>query len=94
MYFMAYNDLREHPRGLVKTEVDVNDGRPYQGGKLHDVSVGGAAVVYPYGSAPTSERICVGQDLTLIYLDNIVMPGKVARLFDGGFAVQFNFSLH
>lgn len=90
---LNYNDMREYTRGLVKTEVKVNDGCPYQGGILRDVSVGGAAVIYPNSTVPTSEPVVVGQDLTLMYLGDINLPGSVVRLFEGGFAVEFDYSI-
>lgn len=90
--FMDYYELREHKRTLAETETTVNDGSPYQGGTLFDVSPGGASITYPQQATPNSEPIAVGQDLILIFNNRIKKNGRVARLFDGGFAVAFDSS--
>lgn len=86
-------DLRRYKRNPVATEVIVNNGVPYQGGTLYDISVGGAAVTYPDGVNPDSDPVVVGQILHLMLKGRIKMPGRVVRTFEGGFATQFDFSI-
>ena len=90
---MNDTDVRRHQRDLVETEMTVNDGHPYGGGILHDMSVGGAAVMYPEDAAPTSEPVVPGQVLFLNLPGLAKMPARVARIFDGGFAARFDFSI-
>jgi hypothetical protein len=86
-------ELRRYKRNPVNTEVIVNEGIPYQGGILHDISVGGAAIAYPDGAVPENDPVVVGQVLHLLLKGRIKMPGRVVRTFDGGFATQFDFSI-
>lgn len=55
--------------------------------KLHDISVGGAAMMSPV-AVPEGERI-------VAYFDHIGgLEGTVARSFEGGFALRFNATQH
>ncbi len=90
---MGSKDARKHQRDLVKTRVIVNDGYPFEGGELYDVSTGGAAVMYPDGATPTSTPLAVGQILFLEFPGLAKMPGRVARTFEGGFATAFDLSI-
>jgi len=90
---MSDKDVRRHQRDLVETAMTVNDGRPYGGGILHDMSVGGAAVMYPEDAVPTSKPVVAGQVLFLNLPGLAKMPARVARVFDGGFAAKFDFSI-
>lgn len=55
--------------------------------KLHDISVGGAAMMSPI-PVPEGERI-------VAYFDHIGgLEGLVARSFEGGFAIRFNATQH
>jgi len=90
---MDSRDMRTHQRNLVQTEIDVNDGKPYRGGLLHDLSVGGAAVTYPPEASPTGEPLEVGQTLVLSFAGKTGMPTRIVRIFDGGFAGKFDFTL-
>ncbi len=90
---MTNEDMRKHQRNLVVTEVTINDGSPYRGGKLYDMSVGGASVMYSNEISPTSDPIEIGQVLLLEFQGKTVMPARVARTFDGGFATKFDFSI-
>lgn len=55
--------------------------------KLHDISVGGAALMSPV-SVPEGERV-------VAYFDHIGgLEGQVVRSFDGGFAIRFNATQH
>ncbi len=90
---MGKKETREHPRNLVVAEVTVNDGCPFQGGRLHDMSTGGAAILYPDEVDPTSEPIAVGEVVILTLEGRAKMPARVARTFEGGFATKFDFSI-
>jgi len=55
--------------------------------KLHDISVGGAALMSPI-TVPEGERI-------VAYFDHIGgLEGIVTRCFEGGFAIRFNATQH
>jgi len=86
-------DSRKNPRSVVHGNVDVNGGDPYRGGKLHDMSVGGASIVYPEGSQPQDDPVRVNDEILLVIRGRAHVPGRVARVFDGGFAVEFDWSL-
>lgn len=86
-------DARRSPRSVVYGDVEVNGGSPYRGGKLHDMSVGGAAIIYPEGSEPQDGPVQVDDEILLVIRGSAHVPGRVARVFDGGFAVQFDWSL-
>jgi hypothetical protein len=90
---MSGKDMRSHPRTVVKEGVGVNGGKPYQGGMLYDMSIGGASVTYPKDINPADTPLVVGQTLMLVVGDGIRFPAKIVRVFDGGFATQFDFSL-
>jgi len=90
---MNDKEVRKHQRDLVETEMTVNGGHPYGGGTLHDMSVGGAAVMYSEDAAPTSEPVVPGQVLFLNLPGLANMPARVARIFDGGYAAKFDFSI-
>ena len=90
---MSDIEVRRHQRDLVETEMTVNDGHPYAGGRLHDMSVGGAAVMYPEDTVPTGEPVVPGQILFLNLPGVAKMPARVARVFDGGYAAKFDFSI-
>lgn len=86
-------DQRIHPRSVVDGHIEVNGGVPYQGGVLRDMSVGGAAIVYPQNLDPKGEPIRIDDEVLLIVRGRAHMPGRVARTFDGGFAVRFDWSI-
>lgn len=90
---MTIDELRQHIRVLTIDDVDVSYGSKNNVGKLYDMSVGGAAVNYLGLVAPTGETLVVGQELILIIQGKVTMPGIVARIFDGGFATKFDFSI-
>ncbi len=90
---MTNEDMREHPRTLPKNDVTINDGTPYQGGKLQDMSCGGALVSYPLEVTPTSEPIEVGQVLDLRLHGLVKTHATVTRTFEGGFATKFDSSI-
>jgi len=90
---MSVIDMRKYKRNLVQTEVIVNDGVPYRGGMLRELSRGGALVIYPVGVPPEGEPLVVGQELLLSLAGKAKMPSRVVRVFDEGFASKFDFSL-
>ena len=93
---MILNDTHEsrrNPRSIVHGHVEVNGGNPFRGGTLHDMSVGGASVTYPDGQEPNDDPVKVGDEILLVIRGRAHMPGRVVRLFEGGFAVEFDWSL-
>ncbi|MEQ9557418.1 MAG: PilZ domain-containing protein [Rhodospirillales bacterium] len=86
-------DSRRSPRSVVHGNVEVNGGGPYRGGRLHDMSVGGASIIYPQGSQPQDDPVQVDDEILLVIRGRAHVPGRVARVFDGGFAVEFDWSL-
>ncbi len=90
---MGNIDSRAHYRTVVRAHVDVNDGKPYAGGNLHDISVGGVAVTYPLNTKPVTAQIVVGQKLTLHFDDRGDMPCKIVRVSGNGYGASFELSL-
>ncbi len=86
-------ERRSHQRNPVRTEVDVNDGRPYHGGILRDLSLRGVSVIYRSETDPAGEPLKIGQTLGLNFAGNTRLPTRVVRIFDGGFAGAFDFTL-
>ncbi|HBC08600.1 MAG TPA: hypothetical protein DC046_13630 [Rhodospirillaceae bacterium] len=86
-------DARRNPRSTVYGNVEVNGGGPYRGGKLHDMSVSGASIIYPQGSEPLDDPVQINDEILLVIRGRAHVPGRVARVFDGGFAVEFDWSL-
>ena len=99
MMLQTEQEARKTPRSVVQgvvevNGVDVNGGVPCQGGNLRDMSVGGAAIVYPDGIEPENEPVAIDDEIVLIIRGRAHMPGRVVRLFDGGFAVEFDWSIN
>ncbi|MCF3631104.1 PilZ domain-containing protein [Thalassospiraceae bacterium LMO-SO8] len=94
MMLNEQKDSRRNPRSVVHGNVEVNGGGPYRGGKLHDMSVGGASVLYPEGSQAQDNPVQVDDEILLVIRGRAKVPGRVARVFDGGFAVAFDWSLN
>lgn len=80
---------REHRRVRPVIPFKVNDGSPYEGGTIYDVSATGVAVTYPKGIDPTTTPVEVDQDLSLIAADTILFESRVVRVFENGFACKF-----
>ena len=87
-------EARKHTRTLINGEVDVNGGIPPRGGRLYDMSIGGAAIVYPEAHSVNGQRVDVDDELVLVIKGRAQIPGRVVRLFDGGFAVEFDWSIN
>lgn len=86
-------DLREHPRNLVRKPININSGLPFQGGVLYDASVGGVCVKYPENIEPVGRPLEVGDILFLTMDGKTVMGSEVVRVFDGGFATKYDHGL-
>jgi len=82
-------NLRQYKRIRPDTRFKVNDGKPYMGGLLYDVSAGGATVSYPKETESTTSPIKVGQILTLIVADCIEYRITIVRISQAGFACKF-----
>lgn len=83
-------EKRRAERTKASTVIDVNGGVPYRGGLVHDLSSTGVAVVYPDGIAPIDGPLNVGEPLNLVLGGVAKFPARVARIFDGGYAVRFD----
>ena len=93
MFHTDRRETRKHTRTLIHGDVDVNGGQPLRGGRLYDMSIGGAAIVYPSEMAAGGEPLAVNDEIILVIKGRAHIPGRVARLFDGGFAVQFDWTI-
>ncbi len=87
------DEKRSRFRQPVKTEVEVNGGLPFRGGLLHDISSSGAAVMYRSDAAANEDPIKAGDELDLLVGGITKLPAHVARTFDGGYAVHFNWGV-
>ncbi|MDE0992205.1 MAG: PilZ domain-containing protein [Rhodospirillales bacterium] len=52
--------MRKHERSTVDKRVHINDGQPFTGRLLNDISVGGVSVVYPSEASPTGKPLETG----------------------------------
>jgi len=87
------DEKRRRGRQVVGTDVSVNGGVPFRGGQLHDISSSGAAVSYPTDSQPLDKPLQAGDELDLLVNGVTKLPAHVARTFDGGYAVEFNWGV-
>ena len=71
----------------------VSGGRAPVGSRLFDISLGGAAVVYPPRLDHSCNFMDIGDEVVLVLGGRAQLPGRVVRLFDGGFAVAFDWSM-
>jgi hypothetical protein len=86
---MSQKEMRKYSREHAAGGLCINDSRPFQGGTLHDISVGGVAVWYLPETPPSSEPLHIGQALDLHIGDVMRMPCRVVRTFEHGFAAEF-----
>jgi len=93
MILKEQKESRRNPRSTVHGKVEVGLGEPDQAGYLRDMSVGGASIVYPQGVEPKDDPVKVDDEILLVVRGRARMPGRVVRVFDGGFAVEFDWSL-
>ena len=57
---MGTVEMRKHERSTVDKRVHINDGQPFTGRLLNDISVGGVSVVYPSEASPTGKPLETG----------------------------------
>ena len=86
-------ERRRRTRTEVTEVVDVNSGKPHRGGVLHDISSTGAAIYYCKNVEAIDAPLQIGDELRLTLSGVTVLPGRIARTFDGGYAVQFDWSM-
>lgn len=84
-------DLRENARRKVDQQVDVNYGASNRGGLLRDISRRGASVLYLDGEEPVDDVLSMG-DLVHLKFGTATLPSKIVRMFENGFAVEFDWS--
>ncbi len=84
---------RIHHRAQLKTEVEVNDGHSHRGGLLRDISLGGAAIDYKFDANSADTPVKVGETLILKLGNETKFPARIVRVFERGFATEFDFSL-
>ncbi len=90
---MLSDDRRRHNRLRIHYDVKINNGRPYDGGNLYDLSDSGVAIMYPPKIAPVGTPLAIGQEQTLVIGGAVVFKGRIARIFEGGFATEFDVSM-
>jgi len=86
-------DARNSERRRLSKIVAVNQGVPNRGGILRDLSLGGAAVVYPDDIEVDDTPLKIGEVLPMMFGNSAMIPSRLVRIFDGGFAIEFDFSL-
>ena len=85
--------MRAYQRSLVRTDVDVKIGKTCLDGKLLNFSYGGAAIKYQDKNDRKGNSLKVGQEMMLNLDGRVKFPARIVRIFDGGFATEFDFSL-
>ncbi len=90
---MKSSEFRQHVRRRTTTSVSVNEGIPYRGGTLYDISVGGLAVTYPEDTRPSDTPVEIGETLFVYFGDETRMPCQIVRISEDGFAAKIDFSL-
>jgi len=91
---IANDDKRRRARTQVSEVIDINSGKPYRGGTLHDISSSGAAITYSPDADPIDTPLEVGEELKITVGGVTVLPARIARTFDGGYAVRFDWSMN
>ena len=86
-------EIRRNPRTQVSAQVDVVGDCSCRDALMLDMSVSGAAVTIPPGKVISGGGVCLKDEVVLIVKGRAHIPGRVVRLFDGGFAVQFDWSI-
>ena len=85
-------ELRDRPRHTVTDVIDVNGGTPNRGGVLKDISSSGAAIAYPAEHKAVDAPIELNERVRLNIRGRDNLQGNVVRIYDGGFAVRFNWA--
>ena len=86
-------EKRRRVRARVHQVVEINEGIPYRGGLLYDISSSGAAIIYDRDTEPADEPLKAGEELDLNVAGVTTLPAFVARTFEGGYAVEFNWGV-
>lgn len=82
-------DRRQSVREVVEKTICVNDGVPYLGGVLYDLS-SGAAVKYKPGMKAKGDELLVDECVELRLDHRISLPASVVQYFEDGYAVRFD----
>ena len=95
MILNEHKDFRKRARSAVhgEVEVEVSCAGLHRGAQLRDMSVGGASVVYPDGVVSAEDPIQLDEEILLVIRGRAHVPGRVVRVFDNGFAVEFDWSI-
>ncbi len=95
MILNEHTEFRKNPRSAVHgaVEVEVSCAGLQRGGQLRDMSVCGASVIYPEGMVPEDDPIQISEEILLVIRGRAYVPGRVVRVFDNGFAVEFDWSI-
>jgi len=88
----SQRNRRRSVRQVVEKTICVNDGVPYLGGVLYDLSSGGAAVKYMPGMKAKGDELHVDDSVELRLDHRVSLPASVVRVFDDGYAVRFDWS--
>ncbi len=86
-------ESRNFERRRLSKIITVNQGVPNRGGILMDLSLGGAAIKYPDNVEVEDMPLKIGQVLPVDLGGASPIPSRLVRLFNGGFAIKFDFSL-
>jgi len=86
-------DSRKFKRRRLTKYVAANQGVPNRGGILLDLSPGGAAIIYPEDLQADGRPLKLGEVLAVNLGGSTTMPSRVVRVFDGGFAIEFEYRL-
>jgi|GEM_PF-4386456 len=91
---MPYLDeKRRADRVPLGCTVGINDRRSFPDGIVQDISKKGVAVQYPPHAGTTECPLEVGETVPLAIDGFSVVPGRVTRKFEGGFAVALDVEL-
>jgi len=88
----SQKNRRRSVRQVVEKTICVNDGVPYLGGVLYDLSSGGAAVKYMPGMKATADELNVDESVELRLDRRVSLPASVVRVFEDGYAVRFDWA--
>ncbi len=93
MVDLSSRESRNFERRRLSKIIAVNQGVPSRGGILMDLSLGGAAIKYPDDVEMEDMPLKIGQVLPVDLGGRSPLPSRLVRIFDGGFAIEFDFSL-
>ena len=87
-----YDEMRKSVRQKVKPIVDINQGQPNRGGRLRDISARGAAIEYVPGRQAVDRPLELNE-IVHLNVGTAALPSRIVRMFDNGFAVEFDWSI-